>query len=67
VLDLDYPEDSTAGTDGNFVLAEGGRLVEVQASAEGAPFDEEQLLRMLRLARIGGDAIMAAQRAALGR
>ena len=67
VLDLDYPEDSTAGTDGNFVLAEGGRLVEVQASAEGAPFDEEQLLRMLRLARIGGEAIMAAQAAAVGR
>ena len=67
VLDLDYPEDSTAGTDGNFVMAEGGRLVEVQASAEGAPFDEEQLLRMLRLARIGGEAIMAGQAAAVGR
>ncbi len=67
VLDLDYPEDSTAGTDGNFVMAEGGRLVEVQASAEGAPFDEEQLLRMLRLARIGGEAIMAGQWATVRR
>ena len=67
VLDLDYPEDSAAETDANFVLAEGGRIVEVQASAEGAPFDEEALLRMLRLARIGCDRIMAAQAAATGR
>ncbi|MFN3370644.1 MAG: ribonuclease PH [Sphingomonadaceae bacterium] len=67
VLDLDYPEDSAAETDANIVLASDGRLVEVQASAEGAPFDEEQLLRFLRLARIGGAAIFAAQRAATGR
>lgn len=67
VLDLDYAEDSAAGTDGNFVLAGDGRLIEVQASAEGAPFDEESLLRFLRLARIGAGAIFAAQRAATGR
>ncbi len=67
VLDLDYPEDSAAQTDGNFVLTSAGSLVEVQATAEGAVFTEEELLRLLRLARIGTDAIFAAQRAATGR
>jgi ribonuclease PH len=67
VLDLDYPEDSDAGTDANFVLTDAGALVEVQASAEGAPFDEETLLRLLRLARIGCAEIFAAQTAAVGR
>ena len=67
VLDLDYIEDSDAGTDANFVLTEGGGIVEVQATAEGAPFDEEALLRLLRLARIGCNEIFAAQRAATGR
>jgi ribonuclease PH len=61
VLDLDYAEDSAAETDANFVLTSGGGLVEVQATAEGAPFDEEMLLRLLRLARIGTDEIFAAQ------
>ena len=67
VLDLDYPEDSAAETDANFVLIEGGGIVEVQATAEGAPYDEEGLLRMLRLARIGCDGIFAAQAKAVGR
>ncbi len=67
VLDLDYPEDSTAHTDGNFVLTSAGQLVEVQATAEGDVFDEETLLRLLRLARIGCDQIFAAQRVATGR
>ena len=67
VLDLDYIEDSDAGTDANFVLTEGGGIVEVQETAEGAPFDEESLLRLLRLARIGCNEIFAAQRAATGR
>ena len=61
VLDLDYPEDSTAHADANFVLLEGGRIAEVQATAEGATYDEEALLRLLRLARVGCDAIFAAQ------
>ena len=55
VLDLDYPEDSNAEADANFVLIEGGKIAEAQATAEGAPFDEEGLLRLLRLARIGCD------------
>jgi ribonuclease PH len=67
VLDLDYPEDSNAHTDGNFVLTSDGQLVEVQATAEGAVFDEETLLRLLRLARIGCAEIFAAQKAATGR
>ena len=67
VLDLDYIEDSGAGTDGNFVLTSGGGLVEVQATAEGATYDEEALLRMLRLARIGCAEIFAAQLVATGR
>lgn len=61
VLDLDYPEDSDADADANFVLIEGGQIAEVQATAEGATYDEEGLLRLLRLARIGCDGIFAAQ------
>ena len=61
VLDLDYIEDSAADADANFVLIEGGQIAEVQATAEGATYDEEGLLRLLRLARIGTDAIFAAQ------
>ena len=67
VLDLDYDEDSVAEADGNFVLTGKGRIVEVQASAEGATYDEEGLLRLLRLARIGCTDIFAAQAKAVGR
>jgi len=61
VLDLDYPEDSAADADANFVLLENGHIAEVQATAEGATYDEEALLRLLRLARIGCADIFAAQ------
>ena len=61
VLDLDYDEDSAADADANFVLIEGGKIAEAQATAEGAPYDEESLLRLLRLARIGCDRIFAEQ------
>ncbi|HNJ48581.1 MAG TPA: ribonuclease PH [Novosphingobium sp.] len=61
VLDLDYDEDSSADADANFVLIEGGQIAEVQATAEGATYDEEALLRLLRLARIGCERIFAAQ------
>ncbi len=67
VLDLDYIEDSGADADANFVLIEGGHIAEVQATAEGATYDEEGLLRLLRLARIGCDRIFAAQAKAVGR
>ena len=61
VLDLDYDEDSTAGCDGNFVLTADGSIVEAQVTAEGECYDEELLLRMLRLARIGCGEIFEAQ------
>ena len=66
VLDLDYAEDSEAGTDANFVITGSGGLVELQGSAEGAPFTEEQFLDMLRFARKGIAELVAAQKAALG-
>ena len=66
VLDLDYPEDSKAETDANFVLTGSGGLVEVQGTAEGAPFTEAQLLDLLRLARLGTDQLFAKQREAVG-
>ena len=65
VLDLDYIEDSSADADANFVLIEGGQIAEVQATAEGATYDEEGLLRLLRLARLGTDRIFAAQAVAV--
>ena len=65
VLDLDYDEDSAADADANFVLLEGGRIAEAQATAEGAPYDEEALLRLLRLARLGCTQIFAAQEEAV--
>lgn len=67
VLDLDYVEDSAAGCDGNFVLTDDGKMVEAQITAEGECFDEEGLLRLLRLARIGCTKIFAAQDRATGR
>jgi ribonuclease PH len=65
VLDLDYPEDSEAGVDGNFVMT-GGRLIEVQMAAEGATFTREQMAALLDLAGRGTAELAAAQRAALG-
>jgi ribonuclease PH len=61
VLDLDYVEDSEAGCDGNFVLTADGSIVEAQVTAEGECYDEEGLLRLLRLARIGCSQIFEAQ------
>ncbi|QDX26505.1 ribonuclease PH [Sphingomonas suaedae] len=67
VLDLDYDEDSAADADANFVLLADGKIAEAQATAEGACYDEEGLLRLLRLARIGCNDIFAAQLKAAGR
>ncbi|WP_084583566.1 ribonuclease PH [Sphingomonas azotifigens] len=66
VLDLDYPEDSSADADANFVLLSNGNIAEAQATAEGATYDEEGLLRLLRLARIGCARIFDAQLKAVG-
>ena len=65
VIDLDYAEDSNAHTDANFVMTGLGGLVEVQGSAEGAPFTEEELIRMLALARGGIRQLVAMQKAAV--
>ncbi len=65
VLDLDYDEDSNADADGNFVLLENGNIAEAQATAEHATYDEEALLRLLRLARMGCTDIFSAQGAAV--
>jgi len=66
VLDLDYAEDSEAGTDANFVLTGNGGMVEVQASAEGATFTEQEFHDMLALAKEGVAQLVAAQKAAIG-
>jgi ribonuclease PH len=65
VLDLDYEEDSAAEADANFVLTEAGGIVEVQGTAERAPFSEAEFLALMRLARQGTEALFAAQRDAL--
>ena len=65
VLDLDYPEDSEAGVDGNFVMTGSGRLVEVQMSAEGATFSVEEMTQLLGLAQKGTEELVAAQKAAV--
>ena len=65
VLDLDYDEDSTAETDANFVLTGAGGLVEIQGTAEGAPFTEEQLVALLKLARKGIGELVTLQKEVL--
>lgn len=66
VLDLDYAEDSTAGTDGNFILTGRGRMVEVQMSAEGSTFSRAEMGELLDLAEAGVAQLVATQKAALG-
>ncbi len=61
VLDLDYDEDSNAGADANFVLTGDGNIAEAQATAEGETFDDEGLMRLMRLAKIGCSQIFEAQ------
>ncbi len=65
VLDLDYAEDSEAETDANFVITGSGGLVEVQGTAEGKPFSEDELLSLLRLAKAGVAQLVEWQKAAV--
>ena len=65
VLDLDSPEDSEAGTDGNFIMTESGKLIEVQMSAEGATFSRDQMTGLLDLAEIGVRQLCELQRSAV--
>ena len=66
VLDLDYDEDSTAEADANFVLTGSGGIVEIQGTAERAPFSPESFNAMLDLARRGTTQLVALQRRTLG-
>lgn len=65
MLDLSYEEDSRAGVDMNLIMTSGGRALEVQASAEGAPFSLDELNRMLELGQSGLQILFAKQREAL--
>jgi ribonuclease PH len=65
VLDLDYAEDSEAGTDGNFVMTGAGQMIEMQASAEGATFSRSQFDELMTLAEKGVAELVAAQTAAI--
>ena len=64
ILDLDYPEDSEAGTDANFVMTDSLRMIEVQGSAEGATFSRDDLNTLLDLAEKGVGELVEAQKAA---
>jgi len=65
VLDIDYAEDSSAGTDANFVMTGSGGLIEVQGTAEGAPFSEADFLNLLQLARAGIGKLVDLQKLAV--
>ena len=65
VLDLDYAEDSEAGTDANFVMTGAGGLIEVQGSAEGTPFSRDALNTLMDFAEIGVAELVAAQKVAV--
>jgi len=67
VLDLDYPEDSEAETDMNIVMNEAGRFIEVQGTAEGHAFTDDEFSSMLELAKVGIREIITAQNDVLAR
>ena len=66
VLDLDYPEDSEAGVDGNFIMLANGQMIETQMSAEGATYSRAQMNHLLDLAEAGVAALVPAQLKAVG-
>ena len=65
VLDLDYPEDSEAGVDGNFIMMSNRQLIEVQMSAEGSTYSRDQMMQLLDLAEKGVAELVSAQADAL--
>ena len=65
VADLDYAEDSVADTDGNFVITGSGNIVEIQATAEGAAFSEEEFASIMGLAKTGISELVALQKTAI--
>ncbi|WP_323804007.1 ribonuclease PH [Sulfitobacter litoralis] len=64
VLDLDYPEDSEAGVDGNFIMTGTGRLIEIQMSAEGSTYSRDQMNQLMDLAEKGVAELVEKQKAA---
>jgi len=66
VLDLDYTEDSAAETDANFVMTGGGGIVEIQGTAEGVPFSQDEFQEMLELAKSGITSLVALQKQTIG-
>jgi ribonuclease PH len=66
VLDLDYPEDSDAQVDANFVMASGGKLIEIQGTGEQRAFSRVEFNALMDLAEAGCEDLFAAQRKALG-
>lgn len=66
VIDLDYLEDSSAGTDANFVMTGKGGIVEIQGTAEGAPFSEEEFAALMALAKNGIARLVNLQQMAIG-
>ena len=66
VLDLDYPEDSEAGVDGNFIMLANGQMIETQMSAEGATYSRAQMNQLLDLAEAGVATLVQAQLKAVG-
>lgn len=67
LLDVDYKEDSKADVDANFVINGQGKLIEIQGTAEGAAFSEEQFINMLQLAKSGVKELIQIQKSALGK
>ena len=65
VLDLDYPEDSEAGVDGNFIMLGNGQMIEVQMSAEGATYSRDQMNHLIDLAELGVGQLVAKQLSAV--
>jgi ribonuclease PH len=66
VIDLDYLEDSSAGTDANFVMTGKSGIVEIQGTAEGEPFSEEQFAALMGLAKKGISRLVDLQKMAVG-
>ena len=66
VLDLDYPEDSNAAADSNFVLTDKAEIIEIQSTAEEVPYSEAHFMEMLTLAKKGVAELVDIQKAALG-
>jgi ribonuclease PH len=66
VLDLDYPEDSEADADANFVMTGSGGIVEIQGTAETTPFQQEQFDQLMTLARKGIKELVSLQKLTVG-